>query len=60
MKLKWVQEQHVRKFLGICVSQLPGGLFLKILKYFQVMLNIFEFSHMKEIAESWFVSADKF
>ena len=32
-------------------TQLAGDLF-KIIKYFEVMLNIFEFSHVKEIAES--------
>ena len=36
----------------ICATQLAGGLLLKMLKYFQVMLNIFEFSHMKKIVES--------
>ena len=33
-------------------TQLGGGLLLKILKYFEVMFNIFEFSHVKEIVES--------
>ena len=28
----------------MCATQLAGGLFLKKLKYFEVMLNIFEFS----------------
>ena len=28
------------------------GLLLKMLKYFEVMLKIFEFSHVKEIVES--------
>ena len=28
---------------------------LQMAKYFVVMLNIFEFSHMEEIAESWLV-----
>ena len=31
-----------------------------MLKYFKVMLNIFEFSHVKEIVESWLVYAKKF
>ena len=35
-----------------CATQLAGGLLLKMLKYFEVMLNIFEFSHVKEIVES--------
>ena len=34
------------------MTQLAGGLLLKILKDFEVMLNIFEFSHVKEIVES--------
>ena len=34
------------------MTELAGGLLLKILKYFEVMLNIFEFSHVKEIVES--------
>ena len=29
-----------------------GGLLLKMLKYFEVMLSIFEFSHVKEVVES--------
>ena len=33
-------------------AQLAGSLLLKIRKYFEVMLNIFEFSDMKEIVES--------
>ena len=32
-------------------TQLAGGLLLKMLKYFEVMLNIFEFSRVKEIVE---------
>ena len=34
---------------------LLGGLLLKMLKYFEFMLNISEFFHVKEIAESWLV-----
>ena len=34
------------------MTQLVGGLFLKMLKYFEVMLTIFEFSQVKEIVES--------
>ena len=41
-------------------TQLAGGLLFKMLKYFEVMLNIFEFSHVKEIAESWLVYVSKF
>ena len=42
------------------VTQLAGGLLLKMLKYFEVMLNIFEFSHLKEIPESALVYVNKF
>ena len=34
-------------------------LIVKNLKYFEVMFNIFEFSHAKEILESWLVYANK-
>ena len=40
--------------------QLASGLLLKILKHFEVMLNIFEFSLMKEIVESRLVIVNKF
>ena len=40
------QEQHVRKSIAICATQLAGGLLLKRLKYFEVMLNIFEFTRV--------------
>ena len=33
-------------------TQLADGLLLKMLKYFKVMSNIFEFSHVKEIVKS--------
>ena len=36
----------------ICATQLVGGLLLKMLKYFNVMLNIFEFSHKGKVVES--------
>ena len=35
-----------KKTLVICATQLAGGLLLKKLKYFEVMLNIFEFSRV--------------
>ena len=44
----------------ICATQLASSLFLKMLKYFEVMLNIFEFSHVKEIVESWLVYVNNF
>ena len=38
---------NIRKSLVIYVTQLPGGLSLKKLKYFEVMLlSIFEFSRV--------------
>ena len=36
----------------MCVLQLISGLLLKKLKYFEVMLNIFEFSQVSENVES--------
>ena len=33
-----------KKYLAICMAQLAGDLLLKELKYFKVMLSIFEFS----------------
>ena len=48
-----------RKSLVICATQLAGGLLLKKLKYLKVMLNIFEFSRVWEIVESWLVYANK-
>ena len=41
MKLEYKQEQHVRKSLVIYATQLIGGLLLKKLKHFEVMLNTF-------------------
>ena len=35
-----------KKIPCLCATQLAGGLLLKKLKYFQVMLNIFEFSRV--------------
>ena len=39
---------------------IAGGLSLKMPKYSEVMLNIFEFFHVKEIVESWLVYVNKF
>ena len=36
------------------------GLLLKMLTFFEVMLNIFEFSHVKELVESRLVYGNKF
>ena len=57
MKLHY---EHVRKYLAICSTQLAGGLLLKMLKHFEAMLNIFEFSHMKKIIESLLVYVSTF
>ena len=40
-------------------TQLAGGLLLKKLKYFEVMLNIFEFSRMWKNVESWLLDENK-
>ena len=34
------------------MTQIMEDLLLKMVKYFEVMLNIFEFSYIKEIIES--------
>ena len=34
------------------MTQLPGDVLLKMLKYFEAMFNIFEFLGVREIAES--------
>ena len=47
------------KSLVICVNQLAGGLLLKKLKYFEVMLNMFELLRVWENMESWLVYANK-
>ena len=43
----------------IYTTRLAGGLLLKMLKYFELMLNIFEFSRVWENVESWFINVDK-
>ena len=43
----------------MCATQLAGGLLLEKVKYFKVMLNIFEFSRVWENVESWLVYASK-
>ena len=60
MNYKYEQEKHVKKFLVVCVTQLAGGLLLEMLKYFEVMLNISEFSHLKDIVKSWLLYVNKF
>ena len=49
----------MKKSIVACATQLAGGLLLKKLKYFEVMLNIFEFSRVWENVESWLVYANK-
>ena len=56
----WTGITYVRKSLVICATQLADGLLLKMLKCFKVMLNIFEYSRVKEIVESWLVYVNKF
>ena len=42
-----IMEAKRSTFPVMCATQLVGGLLLKMLKYFKVILNIFEFSHVK-------------
>ena len=42
------------------MTQFCRGLLLKMLTFFEVMLNIFEFSHVKELVESRLVYGNKF
>ena len=46
-------RNNVRKPLVICKTQLAGGLLFKKLKYFEIMLNTFEFSQVWQNAEPW-------
>ena len=40
----------------ICMTQIAGGLLLKMVKYFEAMLNISEFFRVKEIENyDWFM-----
>ena len=41
------------------MTQLAGGLLLEKLKYFEAILNIFEFSQGWENVETWLVYANK-
>ena len=50
------EHKHGRitfKSFVIRAPQLAGALLLKMLKYFEVMLKIFELSQVKEIVEPW-------
>ena len=48
MELKSKQEQHLRKSVVACATQ-HGDALLKMLKYFEVMLNIFEFFECEKL-----------
>ena len=52
MKLYYEQENHVRKFLVICATQLAGGILLKMLKYLEVMFYKFEYLNKTVLFES--------
>ena len=45
-------KNNVQEDPLLCATQLAGGLMLRKLKYFEVMLNIFEFSQVLENVES--------
>ena len=53
-------RKHVRKSLVTCKSQLGGGLLLKKLKYFEVMLKFFELLRVRKNVESSLSYANKF
>ena len=36
-------RNNLRKSHAICATRLAGGLLLKMLKYFEVLLNVFEY-----------------
>ena len=52
-------RNNMKKSLVICMTQLAGGLLLKMLNYFEVMLNVFQFSRVWENIEFWLVCANK-
>ena len=60
MELQHKQKYNVRKPLAKCANQPAGCVLLKKLRYFKVMLNIFAFSRLWEIAESWLIYANSF
>ena len=43
----------------ICATHTAVGLLLKLLKHFEIMLNVSEFSHVKGIVEFWLVYVNK-
>ena len=57
----WLVLTRVETCWYSCIRiDLIGGLLLKKLKYFEFMLNIFEFWRVWENVESWSVYANKF
>ena len=56
MELWYEQEQHVRKLLVRYAIQLAGGVLLKKLKCFKVILSIFEFLRVCEIVQPYILT----
>ena len=50
----------LKKCLVLCMTQLANKVLLKMLKYFEAMLNIFGFSCIREIVKCWLVYGNKF
>ena len=59
LKLYYKHEENLGNFLVLCKTQLTGGILLKMLKYLEVMLYIFEYPHVQEIVESRLTYAGK-
>ena len=53
------QTGIICKKIPIYITQFASGGMLKKLKYFEVMLTIFQFLRMWEIVEFWLVNANK-
>ena len=51
---------HLRNYDIFCCRSIHNKRNVRKLKYFEVMVNIFEMSHVLEIAESWLVYTHKF
>ena len=49
MELCYEQEQHIRKNLAVCATRLAGGMLSKMIKYLEVMLNIFDSFYVKKL-----------
>ena len=49
----WIRPyKKIPCYLVICPTQFAGALLMKNLKYFKVVSNIYEFSHVNEFVES--------